>query len=134
MSSGPFLVVGLGCQRGCPASTLRALLDQTLQAHGIALDQVRAFASIDLKRDEPGLLELAGQLSLPLTCFSAKELAGHEARLSHLSEIAFERTGCYGIAESAALALADRLGASPASLLVTRQKAAQATLALAVTS
>ncbi|MCL6702654.1 cobalamin biosynthesis protein [Pseudomonas sp. T1.Ur] len=134
MSNGPILVVGLGCQRGCPASALRALLDQTLQAHGIALDHVRALASIDLKRDEPGLLELAGQLSLPLTCFSAGELAGYQTRLSHLSEIAFERTGCHGIAESAALALADRLGTSPASLLVTRQKAAQATLALAVTS
>jgi len=134
MNGKPILVAGFGCQRGCPASALRALLDQTLQAHGIALDQVRALASIDLKRDEPGLLELAGQLSLPLTCFSAKELAGYQARLSHLSEIAFERTGCHGIAESAALALADRLGTSPASLLVTRQKATQATLALAVTS
>jgi cobalt-precorrin 5A hydrolase len=134
MNGRPILVVGFGCQRGCPASVLRALLDQTLQAHGIALDQVRALASIELKRDEPGLLELAAQLSLPLTCFTAEELAGYQARLSHLSEIAFERTGCHGVAESAALALADRWGSSPASLLVTRQKAAQATLALATAS
>ncbi|KJH85333.1 cobalamin biosynthesis protein CobE [Pseudomonas fluorescens] len=134
MNGKPILVVGLGCQRGCPASVLRALLDQTLQVHGITLDQVRALASIDLKRDEPGLLELAGQLSLPLTCFSAAELASYQARLSHLSEIAFARTGCHGVAESAALALADRLGNPPATLRVTRQKGPQATLALAVAS
>ncbi|WP_028237277.1 cobalamin biosynthesis protein [Pseudomonas brassicacearum] len=132
MSAEPILVIGLGCQRGCPASTLRALLDQTLLAHGIELHRVRALASIDLKRDEPGLLELAGQLSLPLTCFSVEQLASYEQRLSHRSEIAFERTGCYGIAESAALALADQLGRSPATLLITRQKGPKSTLALAV--
>lgn len=132
MSAEPILVIGLGCQRGCPASTLRALLDQTLLAHGIELHRVRALASIDLKRDERGLLELAGQLALPLTCFSVEQLAGYEQRLSHRSEIAFERTGCYGIAESAALALADQLGRSPATLLITRQKGPKSTLALAV--
>ncbi|QIB03867.1 cobalamin biosynthesis protein [Pseudomonas fluorescens] len=132
MTTAPILVIGLGCQRGCPASTLRALLDQTLLAHGIALDQVQALASIDLKRDEPGLLELAGQLALPLTCFSSEQLAGYQGRLSHRSEIAFERTGCYGIAESAALALADQLGATSATLLIARQKGPKSTLALAV--
>ena len=132
MSAEPILVIGLGCQRGCPASTLRALLDQTLLAHGIELHRVRALASIDLKRDEPGLLELAGQLGLPLTCFSAEQLAGYAQRLSHRSEIAFERTGCYGIAESAALALADQLGTMPATLLIPRQKGPKCTLALAV--
>ncbi|SFW23509.1 MULTISPECIES: cobalamin biosynthesis protein [Pseudomonas] len=132
MNTGAMLVVGLGCQRGCPANTLRALLEQTLSAHGIALHQVRALASIDLKRDEPGLLALAGQLALPLTCFSAEQLAGYERRLSHRSEIAFERTGCYGIAESAALALADQLGTTPATLLIPRQRGPMSTLALAV--
>ncbi|WP_434610841.1 cobalamin biosynthesis protein [Pseudomonas sp. D2-30] len=132
MSGGPILVVGLGCQRGCPASTLRALLEQALLAHGIALDEIRALASIDRKRDEPGLLELAAQLSLPLTCFSAEQLAGYQAQLSHRSAIAFEHMGCHGVAESAALALADQLGVSPARLRVTRQKGPQATLALAM--
>ncbi|WP_434573410.1 cobalamin biosynthesis protein [Pseudomonas sp. Z3-8] len=134
MNSGPILVVGLGCQRGCPASALRALLEQTLLAHGIALDNVQALASIDLKHDEPGLLELAEQLALPLTCFTAEQLAGYQTQLSQRSRVAFERTGCHGVAESAALALADQLGDSPARLLITRQKSAQATLALAAAS
>ena len=129
--TAPTLVVGLGCQRGCPASTLRALLDQALQAHQIALQQITALASIDLKRDEPGLIELAAQLGLPLTYFSSEQLAGFQPRLSHLSDIAFERTGCYGVAESAALALAEQLAQAPATLLISRQKYAQATLALA---
>ena len=130
-STVPTLVVGLGCQRGCPASTLRALLDQALQAHQIGVHEITALASIDLKRDEPGLIELAAQLALPLTYFSSEQLVGYHPRLSHHSQIAFERTGCYGIAESAALALAEQLAQAPAKLLIPRQKFAQATLALA---
>jgi len=127
----PTLVVGLGCQRGCPVSTLRALLDQALQAHQIELREIKALASIDLKRDEPGLIELAEQLALPLMHFSSEQLATYQAQLSHHSDIAFERTGCYGVAESAALALAEQLAQAPAKLLIPRQKYAQATLALA---
>lgn len=129
--TAPTFVVGLGCQRGCPVSTLRALLDQALQAHRIELEAVKALASIDLKRDEPGLQELASQLALPLLYFSSDELANYQQRLSHHSQIAYERTGCYGVAESAALALAEQLIQAPAKLLISRQKYAQATLALA---
>ena len=129
--AAPTFVVGLGCQRGCPASTLRALLDQALQAQRIDLQSITALASIDLKRDEPGLIELAEQLGLPLTVFSSEQLSAYEARLSHQSQIAFERTGCYGVAESAALALAEALAQAPATLLISRQKYAQATFALA---
>ena len=32
VSTAPTLVVGLGCQKGCPVSTLLALLDQALEA------------------------------------------------------------------------------------------------------
>ncbi|SEM48624.1 cobalt-precorrin 5A hydrolase [Pseudomonas sp. ok272] len=133
-SAAPTLVVGLGCQRGCPAATLRALLDQALEAHHIELQAVLALASIDLKRDEPGLIELAAQLALPLTTFSSAELAGYQSQLSHYSQIAFERTGCYGVAESAALALAEQMALAPAKLLIPRQKYAQATFALAGTA
>ncbi|AZD30430.1 cobalamin biosynthesis protein [Pseudomonas chlororaphis] len=130
-STAPTLVVGLGCQRGCPVETLRALLDQALAAHHIDLGQIKALASIDLKREEPGLLALAARLGLPLTCFSSHQLTPYAPQLSHRSEIAYERTGCYGVAESAALALAEQLARGPAKLLVPRQKYAQATLALA---
>ena len=131
LSTAPTLVVGLGCQRGCPVSTLRALLDQALQAHQIELHRIKALASIDLKRDEPALNELAEQLGLQMMYFSSEQLASYQPRLSHHSDIAFERTGCYGVGESAALALAEQLANGPATLLIPRQKYAQATLALA---
>ncbi|NNG65578.1 cobalamin biosynthesis protein CobE, partial [Pseudomonas fragi] len=44
---------------------------------------------------------------------------------------AFALTGCFGVAESAALALAEQLGGAPARLLITRQNSSVATFALA---
>ncbi|AMB84897.1 cobalamin biosynthesis protein CobE [Pseudomonas agarici] len=129
----PTLAVGFGCRQGCSASTLQALLEQSLQVYRIDLKALKGLASINDKQHEPGLLELAQRLSLPLLFFSAAELAPYEARLSHRSDLAFERTGCHGVAESAALALAERLGPAPASLLISRQKHPLATFALAWT-
>ena len=125
------LVVGLGCQRGCDVHTLLGLLESALAEGGIELHRITALASIDRKNDEPGLLALAAQLNLPLHCFNATQLAAYADRLSHKSVVAFAHTGCYGIAESAALAVAEHLAGSPARLLITRKKTAQATFALA---
>ncbi|WP_395607778.1 cobalamin biosynthesis protein [Pseudomonas sp. B22129] len=125
------LVVGLGCQQGCDVHTLLALFDAALAEGGVKCKDITALASIDRKKDEPGLLALAQRLNLPFECFSAEQLAPYEARLSHKSDVAFAHTGCYGIAESAALALAEHLCNGPSRLLITRKKTAQATFALA---
>lgn len=126
-------VVGLGCQQGCDVHTLLTLFDTALAEGGIERDSITALASIDRKQNEPGLLALAETLSLPLQYFSAEQLAVFEHRLSHKSDVVFAHTGCYGIAESAALALAEQLGNAPARLLITRKKTAHATFALACT-
>jgi cobalt-precorrin 5A hydrolase len=127
----PILVLGLGCQRGCPALVLRGLIEVTLIEHDLALADITALASIDSKSSEPGLLELAKQLGLPLHFFSARQLLAYEDRLSHRSQISFDNTGCYGVAESAALAMATHLSGRPARLLIPRRKSSRATVALA---
>ncbi|AUZ46684.1 cobalamin biosynthesis protein [Pseudomonas orientalis] len=125
------LVVGLGCQRGCGAQALLALVDSALAEVGIDRQRIGALASIERKQAEPGLLALAQILNVPLLCFSAAHLSAYEDRLSHKSAVAFAHTQCHGVAESAALALAEHLAGVPARLLITRRKSAQATFALA---
>ncbi|KRA16657.1 cobalamin biosynthesis protein [Pseudomonas sp. Root569] len=128
------LVVGLGCQRGCDVHALLDLFDAALAEGGIERKRISALASLDRKQDEPGLVALAHLLGLPLQCFNAEQLAGYEHRLSHKSAVAFAHVGCYGVAESAALALAEHLSGSPSRLLITRRKTNQATFALACAS
>lgn len=129
--SRPTLVIGLGCQRGCTAAELLGLIADSLNEQRVALADICALASIDIKRSEPGLLELAAHLGLPVAFFSADELAACEPQLSHRSAIAFANSGCHGVAESAALAMAARLGGSPVKLLIQRRSATRATFALA---
>ncbi|MCF6763231.1 cobalamin biosynthesis protein [Pseudomonas fragi] len=127
----PSLVIGLGCRRGCSAQELLALIEDSLSQAGIALSAIRALASIDLKLHEPGLRHLATRLNLELEVFSAAQMAEFAPQLSHRSAIALAQTGCSGIAESAALALAAKLSGAPAMLLITRKKSSMATFALA---
>lgn len=130
-STRPTLVVGLGCRRGCSVESLLALIGQSLALEGLALSDVTALASLDLKASEPGLLALSERLDVPLVFFSADDLSAFEGQLSHRSQVSSAATGCYGVAESAALALAAQLLATPSHLLITRRKNSHATFALA---
>ncbi|OCT22082.1 cobalamin biosynthesis protein [Pseudomonas putida] len=125
------LYVGFGCRRGCPAAVLETLLHLALASNGLTLAELRGIASIDLKAQEPGLRQLAEQLGLPLTLYSAQQLQPFLPLLSHRSEMAFNTTGCWGVAESAALALAASEGQHSPILTITRQVLGDATLALA---
>ncbi|WP_442969485.1 cobalamin biosynthesis protein [Pseudomonas sp. PS02290] len=127
----PLWVVGLGCQRGCSALELRQLMEDGLREGRLQLKDVAALASIDGKSAEVGLLVLGHELGLTIGFFSAGDLAAYEAQLTYRSDIAFERTGCYGVAESAALAMVTRLTGAPATLVIPRRKSPHATFALA---
>ncbi|NJM11249.1 MAG: cobalamin biosynthesis protein CbiG [Synechococcaceae cyanobacterium SM1_2_3] len=120
----PLLVAGLGCNRGCPLERLLALLDQTLINHGLQRSELQGLASIELKQDEAGLHQLAERLQLPIHFYPAAVLAEYGDRLSRKSEIVFRETGCYGVAEAAALAHAERLidHRYRAELIVPKQK------------
>ena len=123
-------VAGIGCERGCPAQHLAELLRAA--GDGVGDDQrLDAIASIELKRDELGLLELAAQLQVPTLFFSAAELDAYRGRLTQRSALVYRVTGCYGVAEAAALAGAEQLSGAPATLAIPKHKTGRATFALA---
>jgi cobalt-precorrin 5A hydrolase len=127
----PRYIAGLGCERGCPAEVLRELMSETLSTHALTLNDVNGLASIALKSDEVGMLTLAKTLNIPIEFFPADTLNRYESQLTQRSAIVFRETGCYGVAEAAALALAEQLTGSPAELIIPKHKNAQATFALA---
>ena len=127
----PVYVAGLGCERGCPERQLDAILAESLEAHALARSDLAALASIELKRDEAGLLDLARTLGLKIAYFSADRLNGYTHKLSARSNIVYRETGCYGVAEAAALAQAETLARSQAELVVAKRKGVRATCAIA---
>ena len=54
--------LGVGCARNCPAEEMSALVSKALAEAGIAPGAIAAVFSIDLKADEPAVIELARQL------------------------------------------------------------------------
>ena len=111
------VAVGLGCDRGTPLATVAQALDAALAQAGLARAQVAVLASIEAKRDEVALLELAARGGWPLRFFSAAELAA--VPVPHPSGTVLRYMGTPSVSEAAALLAA---GAGMAALLVEKHK------------
>ena len=83
--------------------------------------------SVELKLAEPAIHALAAELGVPARFFPASRLLVETPRLSERSPAAFRATGCWGVAEGAALAAAGPDGA----LVVPKRKSRRATCAIA---
>ncbi len=130
------LVVGMGCRRGVPVEELEQLLINTFQRHNLALASLRCIATAELKRDEPGINQLADRYGVPVHCYGAEDLnrvfedregnSPGRRKSPTASPVAHRLLGVWGVSEPAAL-----LASGTQELLVTRQKTARATLAVA---
>ena len=111
------IALGLGCDRNTPLATVRAAIDAALAACPARLADVAAVASIDLKADEPGLLELARWQGWTIRFYPAAELA--TVPVPHPSETVRRYTGTPSVSEAAALLAA---GAGMDQLIVEKLK------------
>jgi cobalt-precorrin 5A hydrolase / precorrin-3B C17-methyltransferase len=123
----PLLALGVGCERGCPAGEIVDLVRSALKEAGLAAAAVAAVVSIELKLAEPGIHALAESLGVPARFFSSARLLAETERLSEHSAATFRATGCWGVAEGAALAAAGPGGV----LVVPKRKSRRATCAVA---
>jgi cobalt-precorrin 5A hydrolase/precorrin-3B C17-methyltransferase len=120
-------VLGLGCARGCDVSEMWDLVQGALAGANIAPEAVASVASLDLKGDEPAMIETARRLGVPYRLFDAVALEAEASRLANPSDVVFAEVGCHGVSEGAALAAAG----SDAMLVVEKVKTANATCAIA---
>lgn len=113
------IAIGIGCMRGTALASLEAAVDAALR--GLGPVTVVALASLERKRDEPALWQLARSHGWPLWFFSAAELA--LVPVARPSPRLARSTGTASVAEAAALLAADRNGApgEPPQLLVEKQ-------------
>ena len=139
------LVVGMGCRRGVSREHLEELLTSTFRKHNLSLKCIKCIATADIKRDEAGILELAGKYDVPVVCYGPDQLndvfqnvrmetlSGVEGRAGESpvgtptrSTAAHRLLGVWGVSEPAAL-----LASGSSELLVTREKTDRATVAVA---
>jgi cobalt-precorrin 5A hydrolase/precorrin-3B C17-methyltransferase len=123
----PILALGIGCERDCPPDEIAELAMESLGSAELAAEAVAAVVSVELKLGEPGIHALAERLGVPARFFSAARLLDETPRLTERSDAAFRASGCWGVAEGAALAAAGPEG----GLVVTKRKSRGATCAIA---
>jgi cobalt-precorrin 5A hydrolase/precorrin-3B C17-methyltransferase len=121
------LAVGIGCERGASADEVRALVMQCLAQASLSPLAVAGVFSIALKAAEPAIHAVAQELGVPARFFPAEVLLAETPRLSERSDIVFRETGCWGVAEGAALAAAG----PDAALTLPKRRSARATCAIA---
>lgn len=76
------IVIGVGCKRDTDPETLREFVLDLLEKDGIDKERVNAVCSIDLKKDEKAVIDLARSLRCDLRFFSAEELLAVEGDFS----------------------------------------------------
>ncbi|MCQ2078721.1 MAG: cobalt-precorrin 5A hydrolase [archaeon] len=79
------LVLGIGCKRGTPQEDIEHMVARAMESVGVTMDRVRAAASIDLKKDEVGLLGFAAEHRIPISFYTADELNALEGDFSRSS-------------------------------------------------
>jgi cobalt-precorrin 5A hydrolase / precorrin-3B C17-methyltransferase len=115
------LVAGVGCSKGAGAEEILDLFRRSLLEAGLTEKSVAALASIDVKRDEAGLLEAADRLDVQIHFHSAQALRAVEA--PNPSEVVREAVGTPSVAEAAVIS-------SGAELVLEKRKSANVTVAI----
>ena len=126
------LAVGIGCNRGTSAKEIISLVEQTLEKANLSVSSIARFATIDLKKDEEGILETARFFNRPLEIYTREELSQIDS--PNPSEVVRSHVGTPGVSEPAAL-LAIRLHApfpdGSGELSIEKVKSENATMAVA---
>jgi cobalt-precorrin 5A hydrolase len=117
------LVAGMGCHKETPGEELLAFISKTFEQEELSLLSLKALATIEAKKDEPGLRMAARSLGVDFLWFTATELKdipvpNPSSRVARHMQVA-------SVSEAAALK------AGGVELVLTKQKAANATLAVA---
>ena len=119
------LVAGIGCNRNTPMPEMRNLLLKTLKKNKLSINSLTCIASVNIKKDEKGLLALGKLLKLPILFFERKEL-GHVINIQNPSAMVEKHIGVKSVCEAAAI-----LAAQNGELAVPKQTSPNVTVAIA---
>lgn len=68
------LALGMGCRRGTAKEHLARIIEQALAQVGYEKAAICGLASVNVKADEAGLLEVAEELGVPITFYTPEEM------------------------------------------------------------
>ena len=111
------LWVGVGCERGTSRKLIETAIEQVCRHFHLAQSAIAGIATIELKADEAGILELCRDRQWPLKTFSAEALS--QVDVPTPSEVVAQEVGTPSVAEAAAVLATQN--STPTPLLVPKQ-------------
>ena len=120
------LHLGIGCRRGTSKDKIEEIVIQELARLKVTLSVVKGIASIDVKKDEQGLLTFADECALPIRFYSAEELNAVKGEFTP-SDFVAKTVGVDNVCERAAV-----LDSNGGRLLLRKTGRNGVTLAVAV--
>lgn len=119
------IALGIGCNRGTSASEIEDVITETIDELQFSIQSVKAICTIDLKKDEEGLLHVVNKYGWEFVTYTANQL--NEVSFNNPSEIVFKYTGAYGVSEPAAL-----LYSKADELVLEKKKSGNVTVSVAL--
>ncbi len=96
------VTLGVGCKKDKPYEDIRQAVEKCLAGMDLYQDALEGIASIDLKKEEPGLLRLAKELDIPFKTWSGEELKALEGEFTS-SGFVSQITGVDNVCERSAV-------------------------------
>jgi len=121
------IVLGIGCNRGTSAEEIETVIRETLLELQYSLKSVKAVCTIDLKKDEEGLLAVVEKFGWQFVTYAPHEL--NSVHIEDPSETVYKFTGAYGVSEPAA-----KLYAGVDRLALTKKKSGNVTISVGIMS
>ena len=114
------IVAGVGCKKGTPVDKIEHAVQEAFAKAGLRMEALCAVASIDLKKEEAGLLEFCETRNVPFETYAAEELQAVPGTYS-ASEFVSGVTGVDNVCERSAVKYASEHGMNQDQRLLCMQ-------------
>lgn len=114
------IVAGVGCKKGTPVDKIEHAVQDAFAKAGLRIEALCAVVSIDLKKEEAGLLEFCETRNVPFETYAAEELQAVPGTYS-ASEFVSGVTGVDNVCERSAVKYASEHGMKQDQPLPGRQ-------------
>ncbi|MBE9043804.1 precorrin-3B C(17)-methyltransferase [Pleurocapsales cyanobacterium LEGE 10410] len=101
------LWIGIGCERNTSRELIETAIDETCKTYHLATEAIAGIASIDLKADEAGIIEVSQRRNLAFKTFTAEQL--NQVDVPTPSEVVKQEVGTSSVAEAAAILAGENL-------------------------
>ena len=118
------LVLGIGCRRNTEYEKLYEFINSSLIIHNLDIRAVAAIVSVEVKKDEEGIIKLAEKINCPFKTFTKEEIKTVQDKYEK-SEFVFKTLGITGVCEPSV----DLAGAE---VIISKVKKEGMTLAIGV--